>query len=41
MEERRGGRGRFSGVCERQQETMWKFDQSGMDVGASQRDSLD
>ena len=33
MEERRGGRGRFSGVCERQQETetMWKFDQSGMD----------
>ena len=28
MEGKRGRRGRFSGVCERQQETetMWKFD---------------
>ena len=40
MEGRRGGRGRFSGVCERQQETetMWKFDQRvGWMVGVSQR----
>ena len=40
MEGRRGGRGRFSDVCERQQETetMRKFDQRVRRmVGASQR----
>ena len=40
MEGRRDERGRFSGVCERQQETetMWKFDQRvGWMVGVSQR----